>query len=365
MVTRVRWAAVAMVLVASVTMAADGAKRPRKEAPQRPFMLPGDILRRLRQSPVELRISGIENLQDVARGRLADETWKQMVQPIEYPKVKHLNGLITLEPWPRPKAVEAPMAKAEDAFQKQNYTEAAVWYRRTLEVAPDFYIAHAYLGDTHLFGDVGPRQAITEYDQAIAANPDDYRLYFFRATAHRHLFENEEMLADLRRSLVLKPRNAILIGALQRARGTMGRAEPEVFVPRAFVRKEADAVSIYADTERPEWLAWAACKALWMVDEQHRQEMLGSTRHGWSTLEELECLGSLMTVYETRKAKGQGPSDDRLEVLHDIIIDGLAPAFVIYELGSRVDPQIVLRLDGPFREMMSRYVEKYVLTPTE
>ena len=187
MVTRVRWAAVAMVLVASVTMAADGAKRPRKEAPQRPFMLPGDILRRLRQSPVELRISGIENLQDVARGRLADETWKQMVQPIEYPKVKHLNGLITLEPWPRPKAVEAPMAKAEDAFQKQNYTEAAVWYRRTLEVAPDFYIAHAYLGDTHLFGDVGPRQAITEYDQAIAANPDDYRLYFFRATAHRHL----------------------------------------------------------------------------------------------------------------------------------------------------------------------------------
>ena len=357
MVTRVRWAAVAMVLVASVTMAADG--------PQRPFMLPGDILRRLRQSPVELRISGIENLQDVARGRLDDETWKQMVRSIEYPRVKHLNGLITLEPWPRPRAVEAPMAKAEDAFQKQNHTEAASWYRRTLEVAPDFYIAHAYLGDTHLFGDVGPREAITEYDQAIAANPDDYRLYFFRATAHRHLFENEEMLADLRRSLVLKPRNAILIGALQRARGSMGRAEPEVFVPRAFVRKEGEAVSIYADTERPEWLAWAACKALWMVDEQHRQEMLGSTRHGWSTLEELECLGSLMTVYETRKVKGQGPSDDRLEVLHDIIIDGLAPAFVIYELGSRVDPQIVLRLDGPFREMMARYVEKYVLTPAE
>lgn len=358
-------AAVAMVMGATVAVADDGPPPPRKELTRRPFMLPGDILRRLRQAPVELSIAGIESLQDVGRGRLADETWKQVVRPIEYPKVVHQNGLITLEPWPRPKAVEGPMTKAEDAFQKQKYEEAAIWYRRTLALAPDYYIAHAYLGDTHLFGREGAREAIAEYDQAIAANPDDYRLYFFRATAHRHLFENEAMLADLRRSLVLKPRNAILIGALQRARGTMGRAEPEVFVPRAFVRKEGDGVSIYADTERPEWLAWAACKALWMVDEQHRQEMLGSTRHGWSTLEELECLGSLMTVYETRKAKGQGPSDDRLEVLHNIIIDGLAPAFVIYELGSRVDPQIVLRLDDSFRLMMARYVEKYVLTDPE
>lgn len=359
------WAAAMVVVVGSVAMAGDGARRPRKEPAQRPFMLPGDILRRLRESPVELRIAGIETLSDVGRGRLADETWKQVIQPIEYPRVSRKNGLITLEPWPRPSQIEAPMAKAEDCFQKQKYAEAAVWYRRTLALAPDFYIAHAYLGDTHLFGDVGPREAIAEYDRAIAANPDDYRLYFFRATAHRHLFENEEMLADLRRSLVLKPRNAILLGALQRAHGTMGRAEPEVFVPRAFVRKEGEALSIYADTERPEWLAWAACKALWMVDAEHRQDMLGSPRYGWSTLEELECLGSLMTVYETRRAKGQGPTDDRLDVLHDIIIDGLAPAFVIYELGSRVDPQIVLRLDESFRKMMARYVEKYVLTPAE
>lgn len=364
MVKHLGWAA-AMVMVATVAMAGEGPQRSRKEPAQKPFLLPGDILRRLRQSPVELRIAGIETLQDVGRGRLAEETWRQMVQPIEYPRVIHQNGLITLQPWPRPKAVDLPMTKAEDAFQKQNYEEAAVWYRRTLALAPDFYIAHAYLGDTHLFGSLGPREAIAEYDQAIAANPDDYRLYFFRATAHRHLFEMEEMLADLRRSLVLKPRNAILIGALQRARGTMGRAEAEVFVPRAFVRKEGEAVAVYADTERPEWLAWAACKALWMVDAQHRQEMLGSPRYGWSTLEELECLGSLMTVYETRKAKGQGPPDDRLEVLHDIIIDGLAPAFVIYELGSRVDPQIVLRLDDTFRQMMARYVEKYVLTSAE
>lgn len=331
----------------------------------KPFLHPAQILQRLAASPIECRTAGIETLQDVARGRLADETWKQRVRPIEYPKVKRRNGRITLEPWTRPRTVDEPMEKAELAFQQRDYQEAARWYRKTLDVAPDFYIAHAYLGDTHLFGASGPKAALAEYDQAIATNPNDYRVYFFRANAHRHLDDMKSMLADLRRSLVLKPRNPILLGALQRARGLMGRAEPEVFVPRGFVRKEGDTVGVYADSARPEWLAWANCKALWLVDERHRKEMVGSPDHGWSTVEELECLGSLMGVYESRKVSGEGGTDDRLEVLSRIIRDGLAPAFVVYELGSRVDPQIVLRLDDPFREMMARYVEKYVLPPQE
>lgn len=359
MMTRI----VVMVMLISAAALAGDAVASRTPAAHKPFLPPSDILKRLESSPVQIRISGIEMLQDVARGRLADETWKQMVQPVEYPKVKRRGGNITLESWPRPKAVEATMEKAELAFQHKDYGEAATWYRKTLSIAPDFYIARAYLGDTHLFGGKGPKAAIAEYDQAIAANPDDYRLYFFRANAYRQLDDLPSSLADLRRSLVLKPRNAILLGALQKARGAMGRAEPEVFVPRGFVRREGDAISVYADIDRPEWLAWANCKAMWMTDAQHRKEMLGTTDYGWSTIEELECLGSLMGIYEARKASGEGPTDMRLERLRDIVKDGLAPAFVVYELGSRVDPQIVLRLDDKFREMMTQYVEKYVLPP--
>jgi tetratricopeptide (TPR) repeat protein len=354
---------VAMVMVISATALAGDAVASRTSATRKAFLPPSDILKRLESSPVQIRISGIEQLQDVARGRLADETWKQLVQPVEYPRVKRKGTAITLESWPRPKAVEVTMEKAELAFQHKDYGEAATWYRKTLSIAPDFYIARAYLGDTHLFGGKGPKAAIAEYDQAIAANPDDYRLYFFRANAYRQLDDLQSSLSDLRRSLVLKPRNAVLLGALQKARGAMGRAEPEVFVPRGFVRREGDAISVYADIDRPEWLAWASCKAMWMTDEAHRKDMLGTTEYGWSTIEELECLGSLMGIYESRKASGEGPTDMRLERLRDIISDGLAPAFVVYELGSRVDPQIVLRLDDKFRGMMAQYVEKYVLPP--
>lgn len=352
---------VLVVLLGAAVASAGDAVASRSPSIRKPFLLPSQILKRLESSGVDFRIAAIETLQDVARGRLADETWKELLPPIEYPRVNRKNGRITVEAWPRPVEIDAPMEKAEFAFQQQDYQEAATWYRKTLSLAPDFYIAHAYLGDTHLFGQSNPDAAIAEYDQAIAANPDDYRIYFFRANAHRRKEDFKAMLADLRRSLVLKPRNQILLGALSKAQGLMGRAEAEVLVPRGFVRQEGKVVTVYADIDRPEWLAWANCKALWLTDASHRKEMLGTTESGWSTAEELECLGSLMSVYHSRKARGVGPSDDRLEVLHQIIVDGLAPAFVIYELGSRVDSQIVLRLEPKYRAMVTRYVGKYVL----
>lgn len=343
-----------MVLLAGTAVAQEAELR---------FLTPAEIAGRLEKAKVKCRVAGIETLQDVGRGTLADQTWKPLVPPIEYPRVRRKNGQIVVESWPRPPAASVPMQRGEQAFQQKDYAQAATWYRKTLEIAPDFYIAHAYLGDTHLFGAADPRAALAEYELAIAANPDDYRLYFFRANARRRLGQPMAMLDDLRRSLVLKPRNPILIGALEKARGLMGRAEPDVFVPHGFVRKEGGAVVIYADTARPEWLAWGRCKALWLIDEGHRKALLGSAAHGWSTVEELECLAALISTYEVRKARGVGPGDDRLDTLRAIIADDLAPAFVVYELGSRVDPQIVLRLDPDFRQMMSRYVEKYVLTP--
>lgn len=353
---------VVVMLGAALASAGDSVRSPPQ---RRPFLVPSQILKRLEASGAAVRIAGIETLQDVARGQLADETWKELVPAIEYPRVKRKNGIITVEAWPRPAAVDAPMEMAELAFQQRDYEEAAAWYRKTLDVAPDFYIAHAYLGDTHLFGASDPDAAIAEYDQAIAANPDDYRIYFFRANAYLRKQDFKSMLADLRRSLVLKPRNQILLGALSKAQGLMGRAEAEVLVPRGFVRQEGDVVTVYADIDRPEWLAWANCKALWLTDAAHRKAVLGTTEHGWSTAEELECLGSLMSVYQSRKVKGIGPSDDRLEMLQQITVDGMATAFVIYELGSRVDPQIVLRLGSKYRAMVTRYVGKYVLPPHE
>lgn len=219
---------------------------------------------------------------------------------------------------------------------------------------------HAYLGDALLFGgDAGA--ALSEYDLAIKQNPDDFRLYFFRGNAHRHEGKREAMLDDFRTSLTLNPRYQTLITALQGWPNSEVRVEPEVLVPRAFVRRDGKAIAVYADTERPEWLAWAMCKGLWLGDTAHRKEMLGTDEGGWSSVEELECLASLVSVYASRRERGEGSADERLERLVKIVKDGMTTGFVLYEIGSRIDPQIVLRLDADVRAQVRKYVEKYVL----
>ncbi|MFZ5444706.1 MAG: tetratricopeptide repeat protein [Myxococcota bacterium] len=360
-----RRAAWVVLVVGGLAWAGNDGVAARAPKARKPFLTPAQVLERLEASPITFEIKPIEKLEGVSRGRLADETWKQLVAPVNLPKVRRRDGAVIIEAWPEPASAADPSAKAEEAFRAKKYDEAEKWYRKALERAPDLYILHAYVGDAILFGNGDPKLALEEYSRAIAKNPDDYRLYFFRANAHRHLQQADASLADLRRSLVLKPRNQVLVTAVQRAGGTMGRIEPDLFVPRAFVRREGAAVAIYADVERPEWLAWANCKALWLTDEAHRVEMIGSKQRGFSTVEETECLAALVSLYAARLESGEGMRDDRLDRLVTIVNDGLASSFVVYELGSRVDPQIVLHLDASFREQLARYVEKYVLTAPE
>lgn len=329
----------------------------------RPVFGPKEIIERLEASPVQFAIKDIGELTDVARGRLADETWRLAVQPVPLPKVERKkDGSVTIAAWPEPPAARGALDRAETAFQAKQYAEAAGHYRKALQAAPKLYLARAYLGDALLFGG-DAAAALAEYDAAIALNADDYRLYFFRATAHRHLGAREKMVADLRASLALKPRNDLLLGMVERSQGQLGlRLEPDLFVPRAFVRREGDVVVIYADAGRPEWLAWANCKALWLGDAPYRKERVGRASPGWSSTEELECLANLLGVYEARKQSGEGMSDDRLDRLVKITRDGLALGFVVYEFGSRVDSQVVLRLDPKVREVVRRYVDAWVLT---
>lgn len=330
---------------------------------ERPVFGPKQVLERLEASPVEFAIKDIGALTDVARGRLADETWSPAVEPVALPKVERAKGgAVTISPWPQPAAARPELEKAERAFQKKDFQAAATHYRKALVSAPKLYIARAYLGDALLFGG-DAAAALAEYDAAIALNPDDYRLYFFRATAHRHLEARDKMVADLRASLALKPRNDLLLGMVERSRGQLGlRLEPDLFVPRAFVRREGEVIVIYADLERPEWLAWANCKALWLGDAAHRKARTGKSAPGWSSVEELDCLANLLDVYEQRRRSGEGMRDDRLDRLVKIAEAGLAFGFVVYEFGARVDPQVVLRLDPKARDVVRRYVDGWVLT---
>lgn len=335
------------------------AEPPAKEKKKPPYLSPGEMVKRIEASPVQYKLAPLEEL-DVARGKLADELWPRRVPPIHLPKVERAaDGTVTVTAWPEPPEAKPALAKAEAAFQQKDYAGAAAGYREALDVDASQYLVHAYLGDALFFGG-DAKAALAEYDQAIALNPDDYRLYFFRASAHRELDHRPAMVDDLRTALTLNPRYDTLVKVLDGLSHGSLRIEPAVLVPRAFVRMEGDAVAIYNEPEHPAWFAWSICKGLWLGEKDHRREMLGTEKYVWSTTEELECLAAMLSARE--RAKSEGTLDDpRLDQLAAIVNDGLAVGLVLYELGSRVDPQVVLRVDAETRALVKKYVEKYVL----
>lgn len=183
---------------------------------------------------------------------------------------------------------------------------------------------------------------------------------------HRKLGHKPEVVDDLRKALLLKPRNEVLLNMVRNSQGVTGlRAEPDLFVPRAFVRRAEDgkSVQIYADTERFEWLAWANCKALWLGEPAYRKSKGGGAE--WTSFEDYECLANLVTVYVDRRDAKEGGRDDRLDRLEAVAKDGLLNAMVLYEFASRVDPMVMLKTSKSQREEVAKFFERYVLTRTE
>ncbi|MGC4115381.1 MAG: tetratricopeptide repeat protein [Myxococcales bacterium] len=282
-----------------------------------------------------------------------------MVEPVALPKVRRENGKVSVSDWPAKPAIVEPMEEAERLFKEKDFDGAAKKYREVIAADPDYYIAYASLGDCLLFGPRDPKAALVQYEKALKLNPDDYRLHFFRGNTLVALGKNHEAVEEFLTSLVLKPRNPILLNKLRDQGEPLGIAvESELLSPKGLARRQGDGVSIWAD---PAWLGWASCKGFWLGEASHRKEMTGSEKLGWSTTEELECLAALLTGEQVAREHDGGPPDPAIQTLQQVVEDGLASAFVVYELGSRLDPQITLKIDRSFHPTLRRYIRKYVL----
>jgi len=318
-----------------------------------------DILKRLEAIPTQVRVETLDHL-DVPIDQLAARLYPPLVAPVQHPQVVEENGVrkVVKEPCD---AAEAALAHAEEAFTAKNYAEARLRYDQAIAKAPGCAIAVAYRGDaSHFDGDY--QTALTYYDRALKLNPDEGAFYLFRANALSHLGKRKEALDDLRWSLVLRPHNANSMRVLRAGEQAMGIAIHDVsFVPLGFARKEGDAVGAYYDKGKQYWMGFAACKALWLADEEHRKKATGVAQHQFSTTEELECLGALVTAWHGLGKDPHRPTDALLSYLDQVVKSGDAGPWVIYEITSRVDPQVVLKLASNGRQKVFDFVRRHVV----
>ncbi|HEY0093756.1 MAG TPA: tetratricopeptide repeat protein, partial [Archangium sp.] len=243
---------------------------------------------------------------------------------------------------------------------------AAKLYAQAAERCPRCYLVWLFRGDAALFGG-NPTTALAHYDKAAQLNPNDYRAHFYRGSALVRLGRYEEARDAWAWSLVLNPRNPIIRQFFQNNPSVGLAITGDVVVPRGIALQEEDGVVIHFDPDRhPAWFAYANCKAIWLGEPSHRQELTGSTDHIFSSTEELECLASAASIYESQLRKGEEAREDSsLERLWAIIQDKKATELVLFEMAARVHPQMTLTLDDEARERLHAYVLKYVLVPTQ
>ncbi|MFP2929069.1 tetratricopeptide repeat protein [Pyxidicoccus sp. 3LG] len=325
-----------------------------------PYLTPAQILKRLEESKVSYRVEG----KDSPPGGWAEQLWPQRVQVVEYPRVVVERGARVIRDWPENPKARALLEEAEPHFQAKRYAEAAKLYARATEVCPDCYMAWNFRGDAAYFAD-DASTALGFYQKAIALNPEDHRSWFFQGNALAKLGRFDDALDSWAWCLVLSPRYPI-IRQFFRTNAHLGLViRDDVIVPRGFAERVKDGVSIQFDPNHdPAWLAFANCKALWLGEPSHRQEMTGTTDEHFTSVEELECLGSALVIHQGQKAQGKTEaSDPTLDRLFAIAQDRMLQEAVLFEVGSRVHPQVVLTVEDAVRQRLKTYVLSHVLVP--
>lgn len=329
--------------------------------PEHPgFLSPAEIMKRLEASKVSYRVDG----KDSPPGGWADQLWPQRVQEVQFPRVVVEKGERVVREWPENKEARKLLDEAEPLFQAKKYAEAGKLYARATEVCPDCYMAWNFRGDAAYFAD-DAATALEHYRKATILNPDDHRSWFFLGNALAKLGRFDEALDAWGWCLTLSPRYPV-IRQFFRTNSNLGLViREDAIVPRGYAERVGEEVSIQFDPNHdPAWFAFANCKALWLGEPSHRQEMTGTTEEHFNSVEELECLGSALVVHESQKEQGKtDASDPTLDRLYVIARDGMLLEAVLFEVGSRVHPHIVLTLDDAARQRLKAYVLKHVLVP--
>ncbi|RKH72449.1 tetratricopeptide repeat protein [Corallococcus interemptor] len=320
-----------------------------------------EILQRMEASPVKYSLGEKDSPPD----GWADTLWPQRIEPLPYARVVREGGNATLAPPYSDPESERLLAEAEPHFQANRFDEAAKLYARATEVCPKCANAWIFRGDAALFAGKA-EEALGHYRKAAEHNPDDYRGHFFQGHALSRLGRRAEAREAFATALVLNPRLPTLRKLLKMYPGFGLVITPDVMVPHGMAERTETGVSaVYDGHYGTAWLAFAACKALWLGEPSHRKEMTGSDSDTqFTSTEELECLNAVLTGYEVAKEQKDADAavpDEGLERMERIVEAGMADMLVLFELASRVHPQATLTLSDDVRQRLRAYVLEFVL----
>jgi tetratricopeptide (TPR) repeat protein len=334
-------------------------------APLRPRLLkPSEIFDRLQKSPVLYKFETQPRMVPLETQRNARAFWPERNAGVEVPMLAvGPDGARAVRAYAPPPEIERILREAEPHFQAREYATAERQYEEALRIAPNDYLALLGWGDAAFFRGE-PAVALERYERASRANPSDHRSWYYRGNALVELERAADALDAYAHALALRPRHTPMLDGIEvRAKRLGVRLRADLLSPRASVVRNEDGSITIRSVPEPHWVAYGACKALWMGEPSRRKEVLGSEEHPFTTVEETECLATLLVIYIALREKGENEPEPALDRLRQIAEAGMLDAFILYELASRIWAHAILMAPDSLRDEVANLVRRFLLTP--
>lgn len=328
------------------------------------YLSMSEIFKIMNDSKVSYNILSADQLPDTLKNRKFSEIFfPQMISYPAYPKVVvNEDKSILVTEWQFDKEANQIMEEGEKYFGEKDYNHAMEKYSQAFNMDSTLYTAQLYIGDCYL--NLGLfQEALESYKKANSINPNDYRTLFFQSTAYNQLGMFDQATEKYREALVLKPRHKNILMAANAYGMILGITVKDMtFEPKSLTFKKDGKINIYTpENDNMSWLGYSFVKALWLGEDQIpglKEE--GNTSY-WSTTIEKQAVLLLLDGYEKSREQADFKQNEYIEDLLKITKEGLLNEFIIYEIGSKIDPTLTLRLPESTRESIKKYITNYVL----
>ncbi|RMI13540.1 MAG: tetratricopeptide repeat protein [Calditrichaeota bacterium] len=330
----------------------------------RGFLTLPEILKILTESKTIYNILPLDST-DIPREKFLEVYYPEVRPHTEYPwiEIRGDSSIILREYECGEDAWEA-IKVAEEHFFKKEYSRALEHYERAMAASESCYVAYLLAGDCYLMVDQ-PERALDYYLRAKKLNPYDYRVYFFSATAHMKLGQPDLAVENYIRALTFKPRHKNILEPLSSIQQELGiKIYDNSLHPAAVVQKGKDgAINIYVSLKKEDrmWMAFAMAKALYLGEPDFGGGKEDSPRVFWTSREEKQAIFSLMETYLSMRENNEIPPVPELDRLKKIIQDGYLEEYILYELASRMVPDVVLQSGPLVWKRVEAYIRKYVV----
>lgn len=262
------------------------------------------------------------------------------------------------------------LGKVEPLFKERKFAKARKRYEAIAASHPKNYLAVSSIGDCHYLSE-DHEAALPYYERALEMNPYHYVNYLKLGNTLAKLGRWEAALDTFVRGLVVRPRQEVILNQIRYfSKGLGVRVEDGRFLPRAYAERSEGGIAVHFDPDDGwPWLTWVQCKAVWLGEGEYRAARLedptANESYQPTSTEEFDCLRTLVVGYGIAREEREFPPDPMLDRLSRIAEEGLLQEFVVYELFSRISPDIALLIPLETHGLeLRKYLEKFVVVKT-